>query len=135
MATATDEVQRNSEALRAYLEEHDTSYLADDATFTDVTSGQSWTGREAIGGMLDWMYHSVFNAAVEDPRLIFGADGRAAAVEMTFAGRHTGEFAGLPPTGRDVRVPLIVIYDLADGRITGARVHFNVASFMAQVST
>ncbi len=134
MATAIDQVQRNGEALRAYLEEHDTSYLADDATFTDVTSGMSWTGPEAIGGMLDWMYHAVFEAQAEDPRLIFGADGRAAAVELTFAGRHIGEFAGVPATGREVRVPMVVVYELADGQITGARVHFNVASFMAQVS-
>jgi predicted ester cyclase len=53
---------------------------------------------------------------------------------MTFVGTHQGEFAGLPATGRDVRVPLVVIYDLADGRIAGARVHFSVASFTAQAT-
>jgi hypothetical protein len=29
---------------------------------------------------------------------------------------------------------MVVIYELAGGRISGARVHFSVASFLAQVS-
>lgn len=122
-------------ALHGYLVEHDASYLAEDATFSDVTSGMQWTGREAIGAMLQWMYRGVFEARAEDLRLIVDADGTAAAAELTFVGRHIGEFAGVPGTGRDVRVPMVVIYELAGGQITGARVHFSVASFLAQVST
>ena len=121
-------------ALRGYLVEHDASYLADDATFSDVTSGMQWTGREAIGAMLEWLYRGVFEARAEDLRLIGGADGAAAAAELTFVGRHVGEFAGVPGTGRDVRVPMVVIYELAGGQISAARVHFSVASFLAQVS-
>lgn len=124
----------NAEALRRYLVEHDASYLADDATFVDATTGLSWTGREAVEGMLAWFYHGVFEAHVEDVRLIVAGDETVAAAEMTFVGVHQGEFAGIPATGREVRVPLVVIYDLADGRITGARFHFGVAAFMAQAT-
>ena len=135
MTTATlSDVERNGAAVRAYLDEHEAAYLSEDATFTDVTSGMTWTGPEAISGMLGWMYHGVFEAHVEDARVIVGSDGKAAVAEMTFVGSHTGEFAGIPATGRDVRVPLVVLYDVADGRITGARVHFNVAAFQAQAS-
>ena len=120
--------------LRRYLVDHDASAVGPHATFTDATSGLSWTGREAVEGMLAWMYHGVFEAHVEDVRLIVGADDTAGVAEMTFVGRHLGEFAGVPATGREVRVPLVVIYDLADGLITGARFHFSVASFMAQAT-
>jgi steroid delta-isomerase-like uncharacterized protein len=130
--TTHDEVERSARALSEYLEKHDPTYLTDDATFTDVTSGMTWTGRDAISGMLGWMYHGVFDAHVEDVRLIIGADGRSAVAEMTFVGRHIAEFAGVPATDRDVRVPLVVVYDLRDGQISGARVHWNVASFQAQ---
>jgi len=134
MTTLIDDRTRSGEALRGYLEEHDSRFLAESATFTDVTTGLSWTGREAIGAMLGWMYHSVFEAHVEDTKLIVAADGGAAVAEMTFVGTHQGEFAGIPASGREVRVPLVVSYDLADGLITAARVHFNVAAFQAQAT-
>jgi predicted ester cyclase len=50
-----------------------------------------------------------------------------------FIGRHTGEFAGVPATDKDVRVPLAVFYDLRDDMITEGRVHFDVSAFLAQV--
>ena len=134
MTALTEERNPSLQALQGYLVDHDASYLTEDATFTDVTSGMQWTGREAIAAMLDWLYRGVFDARVEDLRLIVGMDGSAAAAELVFAGRHQGEFAGVPATGRDVRVPMVVIYDVAGGQITAARVHFNVASFMAQVT-
>jgi steroid delta-isomerase-like uncharacterized protein len=134
MATLIDDRTRSVEALRGYLEDHDSRYLAENASFTDVTTGMTWAGREAIGAMLGWMYHSVFEAHVEDTRLIVAAEGDAAVAEMTFVGIHQGDFAGIPATGREIRVPLVVSYDLADGLITAARVHFNVASFQAQAT-
>ena len=134
MATLVKDRTKTEEVLRHYVEAHDPGCLADDAVFTDVTTGMTWTGPEAIGAMLNWMYNGVFEAHVEDARVVIDADGERAIAEMTFAGIHRGEFAGVPPTGRMVRVPLVVAYDLAGGRITAARVHFNVASFQAQAN-
>ena len=134
MARTVDDRTRSAEALRGYLEEYDPAYIGGGATFTDVTTGMSWTGREAIGAMVGWMYHGVFEAHVEDVRVVLDADGSRAVAEMTFVGVHQGEFAGIPASGRSVRVPLLVSYDLADGLITAARVHFNVASFQAQAT-
>ena len=136
MTAAVAQISPNQAALQGYLVDHDPSFLADDATFTDVTSGMQWTGREAIAAMLDWLYSRVFDAHVEDVRLIADVDAETglAAAELAFVGRHIGEFAGIPATNRDVRVPMVVVYELAGGRITAARVHFNVASFQAQVT-
>jgi hypothetical protein len=132
MAIATDPTAANAAALTAYLRDHDPSALRADAIFVDVTSGLRWEGREAIAGMLDFFYRIAFEAHVEEERLIVGVDG--AAFEGTFVGRHRAEFAGVPPTGLDVRVPMAVLYDLVDGQIAGARIHFSVASFIAQVA-
>lgn len=131
---ATDARERNAEALRAYLEDHDLGRLAADATFTDVTTGLSWTGPEAIDSMLAWYYHGVFEARVEETRVFVAADGASGVLEATFVGIHRGEFAGVPATGREVRVPLVVLYGLADGRIVSGRFHFSVAAFLAQTS-
>jgi steroid delta-isomerase-like uncharacterized protein len=132
MPTTIDQVERNRQVIDGYLRGHDSSHVAPDATFVDTTSGMQWTGHEAIAGMLAWFYEVAFDAQLEDERLVVGESG--AVLEATFVGRHQAEFAGVPATGRVVRVPLVVIYDLADGQITGARVHFSVASFLAQAS-
>jgi predicted ester cyclase len=39
-------------------------------------------------------------------------DTDKAAIEAEFVGTRTGEFAGIQPAGRAVRVPCSVIYDL-----------------------
>ena len=128
----SDVIARNLDAVRRYAEgDHDPSVLAPDATFTDVTTGERWTGAEAIGRMLDGMYRVAFDARVEGARLIGGED--AVVLEATFVGRHIGAYAGVAATGREVRVPLVVVYDLTEGVIRAARVHFDVASFLRQV--
>lgn len=132
MTSATDTISANAAAVAAYVEEHDATKLRADATFVDVTSGLRWHGRDAIAGMLDFFYRVAFDARVEDSRLVAGLD--AVVLEATFVGRHLGEFAGVPGTGIEVRVPMVIIYDLVDAEIAGARIHFSVASFLAQVA-
>ena len=131
MTLATDPIACNAAAVAAYHESHDPSCLRQDVVFVDMASGLRWEGREAVAGMLAWLYHVAFEARVEDARLTVGLDG--VALEATFTGRHLAEFAGVPGTGRDVRVPLAIFYDLAEGQISGARIHFGVATFLAQV--
>jgi hypothetical protein len=118
--------------VESYLRAHDTRRLASDAVFTDVTTGLTWAGRRSIESMVDWLYHGVFDAHLEDARVLVTDDGGDAVLEATFVGVHRGEFAGVPPTGRTVRVPLVVLYRVVEGRIAAGRVHFDVASFRAQ---
>lgn len=125
---STDE---NRRALLGYLVEHDETFLAEDAVFTDMSSGQESRGRAEIGSMIDWFYHVAFDAVAEPVALI--VDEEHAAFEGVVAGRHIGEFAGVPATGREFRVPIAVTYDLAGGQITAGRIYFAVPAFLAQI--
>lgn len=129
-ATGTTQADRNREAVLAYIGGHRAETLRHDAVFTNLSTGDQWVGPEAIGGMLHWFYQVAFEAEVVEPRLIAGDD--AVVLVGTFSGKHIGEFAGLAPTGRDVRVPLVVIYDMVDGSIAAGRFLFDTASFLAQ---
>ncbi len=117
--------------VEAYAADHDPSYLAEDAVFIDIATGQRYEGREAIGQMLHYIYQVAFDARAEDARTFIGEG--AAAIEAMFVGTHTGDFAGVAATGRDVRVPLVVIYDVNEDGITEGRIYLQAATMMRQL--
>ena len=81
--------------------------------------------------MLQYFYHIAFDATAETKNL-FVADGKA-VFEADFIGKHIGEFAGIPATGKDVNVPLCVVYDLENDRIRRGRVYFEMPALMVQL--
>ncbi len=126
-------VESTRETMMRYFDsEHgDTSMLAEDVEFTLMDTGQQVVGPEAVLQMLNYFYHVAFEATAEPNNLIV-ADGQA-VLEAYFTGRHIGEFAGIPATGRDVRVPLCVTYQLENDRIKRARIYMASGAMLEQL--
>jgi len=117
---------------RYFNSEHgDVSMMADDVTFTIMATGQEHKSPQGVMGMLDYFYHVAFDATAETRTLLFGESN--AMVEGEFVGKHIGEFAGIPATGKDVRVPICVVYDLENAQIKRGRVYFEMPALMAQL--
>ena len=106
--------------------------MADDVVFTNMGTGDEHHGVEGVRAMLHYVYHTAFDARAETRNVIF-ADGKA-VLEADFVGRHIGEFAGVPASGKAVRVPLCVVYDLENDKITRGRIYFEAAAFFKQVA-
>lgn len=125
--------ERTREMLDRYLtsQHQDLSMMADDVVFTTMSSGQEHQGREGVRAMLQYMYHVAFDAHAELRTLVCERDH--AVLEGLFVGRHIGEFAGIPATGRDVRVPLCVVYDVTDAGIRRGRVYFEMSVLREQL--
>jgi predicted ester cyclase len=104
-------VEETRRVLEAYFsgDHGDVSTLADDAVFRVMSTGEEHRGPEAIKAMLDYFYRQVFEADAHPRNLVVG-EGSAAG-EWDFVGRHIGEFAGVPATGKEVNIPLCVCYD------------------------
>lgn len=117
--------------VEPYVASHDPRYLTEDAVFVHMATGEEHAGREAVGRMLDYVYHQAFDAHAEDPTLIVGEG--AATLEATFVGRHVGTFAGIEATGRDVRIPLAVSYTVTPAGISHARVYMLMNVMFAQL--
>jgi predicted ester cyclase len=54
-------------------------------------------------------------------------------IEGDFVGKHIGEFAGIPAIGKDVCVPLCVIYDLENDQNKRGRVYFEMPALLQQL--
>ncbi len=126
-------VESTRAAVSKYLDsDHsDLSMMADDVVFTSMASGDEHHGPDGVRQMLQYIYHVAFEAGADIKNMIYD-DGKA-VMEADFVGKHIGEFAGVPATNRQVRVPLCVVYDLANDRITRGRIYFEIPALLKQL--
>jgi predicted ester cyclase len=129
--TDTNEVMQ--EYFDALLHGRDFArFFAPDVVWTTMETGDQVVGREAVRDLILSMHKQAFDAHPELIRLITGDD--AAVAEALFIGRHVGTWGDVPATGRDVRVPYAVSYDLAGGSITELRAYISMAALHAQLT-
>lgn len=126
-------IEKTREAIQRYYdsEHRDVSMMADDVVFTVMATGQENHGREGVLGMLKYFYKIAFDATAEPRVTLIGEEN--AVWEGEFIGKHIGEFAGIPATGKDVHVPLCVVYDLENDQIKRGRVYFEMPVLLEQL--
>ncbi len=107
-------------------------FFTDDVVFTVEGTDQAASGAEASEGLIRFLHEQAFDARPV-LRSLTAEEGRV-AVEAEFVGRHVGEMAGVAATGRDVRVPYAVVYDLRGERICALRGYLSLERLMAQIT-
>lgn len=135
LAQASDDAttEDTRRVFEAYTEAHDPSHFAEDATFTDMTNpGQPLVGREAIGAYLATIYGQAFTDITADEVELL-VDGNVVMLEFLFKGEHTGEFFGIPATGKRVELPMMSVYHIEDGLIRSARLYYDSMTMMRQL--
>lgn len=63
------------------------------------------------------------------------AEGDKVMVRFTVKGKHTGDLFGCAPTGNDVNIPGMIVYELADGMIVNHWMEVDSVGMMQQIST
>lgn len=118
--------------MEAFFATHDVQYVAEDAVYISMNTGEKTVGREAVGQMLHYIYHVAFDARAEIRNTILTEN--KAVLEMDFIGKHIGEFAGVQSTGKQVKVPITIVYDLENGLIKEARIYMLMDVMMKQLT-
>lgn len=111
----------------------DLSMMSEDVVFTNMATGEKHSGPETVAQMLHFIYHVAFEAHAETKNIIISEAN--AVLEGDFVGKHIGEFAGVKPTNKFVRVPLCVVYDLENDEIKRARIYFEIPALLTQLNT
>jgi predicted ester cyclase len=122
--------EETRKTIEGYLHGHDISRVADDAVFVVMGSGQESKGRLAIEQLIDYFYNKAFTAHFDLKELVVG-EGKAVA-EGDFIGKQNMEFAGIQPSGKEVSIPLLIKYEVNDGKITRANVYFETDALRMQ---
>src|SRR6266498_1323778 len=96
-----------------------------------MAAGDETKTPAGVLAMLHNFYHVAFDATADIKNTAFD-DGKA-LVEGDVVGKHIGEFAGIPATGKDIHVPICVVYDLEHDQIKRARVYLEMPVLLQQL--
>ena len=130
----TNELATVTTHVEEFVKTHDTIHVAENAVFKSLNTAQEFRGREAIEQMLNYFYHVAFDARIIINNIIVTKS--KAVLEATFTGRHIGEFANVPPTNKEVNVPMCVAYDTnEDGLVQEGRIYMLMDVMMQQLQS
>ena len=69
------------------------------------------------------------HAAIDDEI----SEGDRIVIRSTWSGTHTGEFLGIPPSGKTLRITATGFFRVRDGKITENRVNFDALGMLQQM--
>jgi steroid delta-isomerase-like uncharacterized protein len=124
-------VARHLAAENAHQLEETLATLHPNCLFEDMALGLEYRGREGAGEY----YRTWWNAFSIEVRGIarhWTTEGNMIA-ETRYVGTHTGEFFGVPATGRNLDLQLAVVIRFRDGFMLGERFYYDLASLRSQL--
>jgi len=99
-------------------------YRAEIAGFPPMdAAGHAAFGQAFYAGFPD-IYHTLDEVRIT---------GAGVDVRFTLRGTHTGDFMGMPPTGRVIEIQAIALLSVTDGRVTQLRAIFDRFGLMQQL--
>jgi len=101
------------------------------ARYEIVPTGEVWDGREGVGELLAQNKRGFPDFKFE-PLAMHHAD-EAVLVEGRFTGTQDGNWRGLPPTGRKVDFPLIIVFLFEGDRMVCERTYFDLGTPLRQL--
>src|SRR3954453_20264795 len=106
--------------------------LAPDVVWTTMETGEEVRGRDAVRDLILAIHTQAFHAQPQLVNLLMG--DATAMLEAVFLGTHVGDFAGLSATGRQVRLPYSMAYDVVEGAITAVRAYFPMTALRSRLA-
>jgi steroid delta-isomerase-like uncharacterized protein len=103
-----------------------------DCVFIDEQLGQRWAGTAGAAEHYRTWWDG-FGATLDGGDLHWVRDDLVIG-DAVFVGRHVGPFAGVAPTGREIRLPFVVFVTFKDGLLAGERFVYDMAGLLRQLS-
>ena len=128
----TEWVQRYLDAWNSHDGARVAAFMVEDVAYEDLAGGATYQGRDEVAA-----YVAATHAWSSDYRFVtvtVQSSGDRYAVEWEMLGTNTGDFGGIPPTGKPYRIRGVSVGQRnGAGEIVSNRDYFNVADYLAQV--
>jgi predicted ester cyclase len=131
-------VEDTQRAMDAYIEEllkrgPYKRHFSEDVVLSMVGTDQGTEGPDDTEAFIDYLHTVAFEANPELKNMIVG-DNQAVG-EFDFVGKHIGEFGGMAATGREVRVPYCMVYELEGSKIRALRGYMPMDELLRQLGS
>jgi steroid delta-isomerase-like uncharacterized protein len=96
-----------------------------------LPGGAQVVGLAAYRDMMEAQYAGLdsYRVVLDDS---FATDDRVVC-RWRVSGRHTGEFSGMPPSGKQIEFPGVSVWEFADGKAARGWVLPDIASLIGQI--
>ncbi len=106
--------------------------LVEDPLYIIMATGLEYRGKEGVAsfyqGLFDGMPDANFNlksVSIDEAMVI---------EESVFTGTHTGPLFNLPPSGKYITFPLIIMFPLVGDKFWGERMYFDMYTLLRQMN-
>ena len=105
--------------------------LSAEPVYQVMATGAMHQGRQAVARFYESLFVSMPNVSFELADVYVGENG--VVEESVLTGAQAGDLFGLTATGRDVHLPLTIVFPMRDGQILGERLYFDLDSLQRQL--
>jgi steroid delta-isomerase-like uncharacterized protein len=105
--------------------------LCPDPIYKIMATSATFKGRDQVAQFYDRLFEGVPNAAFELVNVFVGEEG--VVEEAILRGTQRGALFGLPPTGREIALPLTIVLPIFNGQVMGERLYFDLATLAREL--
>lgn len=114
------------------MEDPAAAVLAENVVLQDHAQDRVYQGRAAVEGLLQAFFVVGFpGGQIEVHNSI--ADETSAVVECAFRGKQDGPFLGIPSTGREVDLAMVIVCQVANGQVYRVGLYYDAGSLLRQL--
>jgi len=105
--------------------------LSEVPVYQIMATGAMHRGQAAVAAFYTGLFESMPDVTFDLVDVYIGENG--VVEESVMVGTHTGDLFGLPPSGRPVRLPLVIVFPMRAGQILGERLYFDLDGLQRQI--
>lgn len=105
--------------------------LVDDPLYIIMAIGLEYRGQSGVAGFYQGLFDGMPDANFNLKSVTVGEE--MVVEESVFIGTHTGPLFNLPPTGKFITFPLIIMFPLVGDKFWGERMYFDMNTLLVQM--